>query len=129
MLFDQNTSILTAKNGVAIAFIDAGLPDLTTLYQALPQGMAVHWLDGDQNGIETISQVLAGQQEIDSIHLITHGAPGRIFIGNQTLSQANLSQHQTLLDQITRTLGENGEWYIYGCDVAQGRPSHRRPGD
>jgi hypothetical protein len=118
----------------AIAFVDAGLPDLDTLYHALPQGLQVVWLDAGQNGIETLCQKLALEQKLDAIHLITHGAPGRIFIGNQTLSQSNLDQHQEFLAQIQRTLGDQGEWLIYGCDVAQEQvgqafidslPSHR----
>ncbi|MBP9683554.1 MAG: DUF4347 domain-containing protein [Rhodoferax sp.] len=99
-------------------FIDASLPDLSTLLAGLPSGVEVHLLPEGRDGLKCIADTLLGRSGIEALHLITHGAPGQLHIGNSTLSSANLADYGDELNIISNALVEDGQWLIYGCEVA-----------
>lgn len=77
-------------NSNTVAIIDSNLPDLPTLCAGLPANCAIVWLDERVHGLDDVAQQLSGYASIQTLHLITHGAPGRIFVGNTTLSLESL---------------------------------------
>jgi hypothetical protein len=62
---------------------------------------------------------LAGRK-FKSVHLVSHGSPGMVFLGNAVLSLDNLDQYTNLFRQWSAGLELNGELVIYGCEVAAG---------
>ncbi|MEY4591710.1 MAG: hypothetical protein RIR18_605, partial [Pseudomonadota bacterium] len=101
-----------------LALIDASLPDLHTLLAGLPAQADVVLLSPERDGFTQLEEALAGHHGLAALHLITHGAPGKVFIGNSTLDRASLNNHRATLEAISNALAEDGEWLIYGCDVA-----------
>ncbi|HIK09737.1 MAG TPA: DUF4347 domain-containing protein [Oscillatoriaceae cyanobacterium M33_DOE_052] len=55
-----------------------------------------------------------------SVHIISHGEPGSLQLGNTTLNSQNLSQYTRQLYQWRKALGNSGNLILYGCSVAAG---------
>ncbi|MBD2013333.1 DUF4347 domain-containing protein [Microcoleus sp. FACHB-53] len=103
-----------------IAFIDSGLDDYQSLVAGVASGIEVVVLDSTQDGVEQISRALAQRQRIGSIHIVSHGAPGAIYIGNRELSLETLNQYGSELLSWADWLASDAEVLIYGCEVAKG---------
>ena len=79
----------------ALVFIDSALPDLATLQAGLPHGLEVHLLDPHRDGLQQIAATLENRQGIAALHLITHGAPGKLFLGHTAIGCRDLHGYRT----------------------------------
>ncbi|NCR83082.1 MAG: DUF4347 domain-containing protein, partial [Microcystis aeruginosa K13-10] len=73
-------------------------------------------LSPNQDGIEQISAFLQQNPQITTIHLVSHGAPGCLYLGNCQLNLTNIYDYRQQLQnwaKINRIL-------LYGCQVAAG---------
>src|SRR5688572_4232937 len=77
-----------------IVFIDTAISGyeqlLADLYSDPGRAVETVLLDDGASGIERISQALATQSEIDTIHIVSHGVGGAIELGSATLDSAAL---------------------------------------
>jgi murein tripeptide amidase MpaA len=101
-----------------LVFIDAAVQDHMHLAAGVNPGAEVIVLHPDEDGVTQISLALAGRTHISSIHLVAHGSPGSLQLGNAQLSHETLIQYQAQLQQWRNALGERAELLIYGCRVA-----------
>ena len=97
------------------AFIDAGLENYSQLIEGILPDVRSFLLDPTADGLLQIHRVLQEHPELKTIHIISHGSPGCLYLGNSQLSLDTLGDYQTLLQ----------EWQIdnlllYGCNVAAG---------
>jgi hypothetical protein len=106
--------------GSAIAFIDSQVPDYQSLVAGVKPGTEVVVLDGQKDAIDQITQILALRTNIDSIHIISHGAPGSLQLGDGSLSLDNLETYSEQLQQWGSAFTESADILIYGCNVASG---------
>ncbi|GAA3567052.1 hypothetical protein GCM10022265_16050 [Marinobacter xestospongiae] len=67
-----------------------------------------------------LAQQLNAYQDLNAIHLISHGGEGSLYLGNEQLTSATLDQHATFLHSIRDALADDGDLLLYGCDVASG---------
>ncbi|WP_182867604.1 DUF4347 domain-containing protein [Rhodopirellula sp. JC639] len=75
-------------------------------------------LDGHSDGIDQISRALAQYDDVDAIHLVTHGTAGRLKLGNAWLSLDNLNDHADTIALWGDSLRVGADVLIYGCDLA-----------
>ena len=106
--------------GSAIAFIDSQVPDYQSLVAGVTPGTEVVVLDEHRDAIDQITQILALRTNIDSIHIISHGAPGSLQLGDGSLSLDNLETYSEQLQQWGSAFTESADILIYGCNVASG---------
>lgn len=105
----------------SIAFIDASLPELSTLLSAIPEGSNIVLLNPNSDGMEQIAATLAGRTNVDSIHILTHGHKGSMSIGSATLTLSSMDgEHADELGVIKAALSPDADILIYGCEVAAG---------
>ena len=97
-----------------IIFIDAQVEESQSLISGVIPGAVVVFLDSSQDGIQQITQYL-NQHQIPEIHIISHGAPGCLFLGN---SQLNLDTLEQYTSQLSSWLAHS--ILLYGCHVAAG---------
>lgn len=105
-----------ASNQVAtVVFIDAGVENYQQLVNCAIPTAEVFVLDAAADGIEQISQVLQQHQDAGAVHLVSHGAPGCLYLGNTHLSLDTFNNYATQLQEwdVTNLL-------LYGCNVAAG---------
>ena len=102
-----------------VAFVDRRVDNIDDLVAALPNA-SVYFIDGTQDGISYISETLAqyAPEDVESVHLFTHGQAGALQIGDETLSVDNLTGYADELAAWGQST--TGDILLYGCDVADG---------
>jgi len=98
-----------------IVFLDSQIPDYQNLAQAAVGATQVVILDSARDGIAQITDYLRKNAPVDSIHIVSHGSPATLYLGNTTLGLSNVNNYKEQLR----------EWsvkaiYLYGCNVAAG---------
>ncbi|AFZ23572.1 hypothetical protein Cylst_1281 [Cylindrospermum stagnale PCC 7417] len=102
-----------------LVFIDPRVEDYQSLVAGVLPNTVVNILDVEQDGIQQISQALAFWREIKSIHIVSHGDPGRLYIGNSVLSDENLNRYAGQISGWANALSADAQILLYGCSVAQ----------
>lgn len=103
-----------------IVFIDSRVAGYETLIASLSADSEWHLLDAAQDGLDQMQRVLEGCTGLDSIHIVSHGASGTLYLGSTVLNSINLTNYQSQLQAIGASLTETGDILLYGCNVAQG---------
>ena len=103
-----------------ILFIDSNIKEYQPLIESLSIDSQWYILDSQQNGITQMQSVLANHSNLDSIHIISHGAEGSLTLGNTSLNSTTLSAYTQQLASIGNSLSATGDILLYGCNVAQG---------
>ncbi|OIN06540.1 pentapeptide repeat-containing protein [Oceanisphaera psychrotolerans] len=108
-----------------VIFVDQGVENADTLIQQVLSNSAldssryeVVFLDGLSDGVEQVGQWLSRYQDLNAVHLISHGADGQISLGNTVLEQATLERYGDVLARWGEALSDQGDILIYGCSVA-----------
>jgi Ca2+-binding RTX toxin-like protein len=70
------------------------------------------------SAIEQITNTLANQSDIEAIHILSHGSPGNLNLGSETISNENLPQLGNKIKQWGKALTKNADILLYGCNVA-----------
>jgi hypothetical protein len=103
------------QTATTIVFIDASLSDYQTLQAGIIEGVKSVIISPEQDGIEQISQILQQHPHITTIHILSHGSPGCLYLGN---SQLNLTNIHNYTQQLQQWQPQN--ILLYGCNVAAG---------
>ncbi|MEG4067151.1 DUF4347 domain-containing protein [Microcoleus sp. Pol11C2] len=113
---------LTPLSTKAIAFIDAAVPDPQILIDGVIPETQVIKLESNRNGLEQIAEALQGEQ-FSVIHIIAHGQPGCVQLGNVELSWENLRYRAgncvAAVQAWAQSLTPNAEILLYGCNVGR----------
>lgn len=104
----------------SIVFIDSQITD----YEAIIAGLGpdVDWalLQANQDGLEQIRTVLTSRSQLASVHIISHGSAGQLYLGSTALNVGNLPIYAETLQAIGQSLTDTGDLLLYGCNVADG---------
>ncbi len=80
-------------------------------------------LDSHQDGVQQITTLLHESIGIESVHLVSHGLPGALVLGNVRLGLEMGDRHTNLIQSWARILADI-PLLIYGCNVAAGAVGH-----
>ncbi|MEG3970949.1 DUF4347 domain-containing protein, partial [Microcoleus sp. T2B6] len=108
---------LTAKN---ILIIDSAIEDRQTLLDGVILGTEIVILDAHLDGIIQITQALKEHTDIDSLHIVSHGSPGCLYLGKTQLNLETLENYSRQLQQWRPSFTETATILLYGCNVAAG---------
>ncbi|MGI9424532.1 MAG: tandem-95 repeat protein, partial [Hyphomicrobiaceae bacterium] len=104
-----------------IAFVDQSVENVEQLLAAFDPAIEVIFIDGQSDGIEQIASALGGRQDVDAIHIVSHGQQGALHLGNDVLDASSMQgEHLDELTAIGSSLSEHGDILIYGCDFTGG---------
>ena len=110
--------------GTAYVFIDRNTQDYQYLIDHVEPGYQVILLENDRDGVAQVTEVLQNSREVTEVHLVTHGSPGCLYLGNTRLNLENLDRYADLLKQwrkaFTHQVNQCADLMLYGCRVAQG---------
>ncbi len=113
-----------AERDLEVVIIDAGVADSQKLLSDLKTTRPdqVEWkiisLDADQDGIRDITQTLHGMSGIKAIHILSHGDSQGFQLGSSRLDSSTVPSYLSDLDSWGRSLTEDADLLIYGCDLA-----------
>ncbi|MEG4634314.1 FG-GAP-like repeat-containing protein, partial [Microcoleus sp. AR_TQ3_B6] len=112
-----------------LAFIASDIPDSQTLISGIKKGIETAILDPNRDAIAQITQTIKGKK-YSAIHIICHGAPGHLQLGNTALNIETLPQYTFEIQQWRESLTAEASILLYGCNVAEsleaGSPRHLR---
>jgi hypothetical protein len=105
----------------AIAFIDSGVSCYEALARAIKSSTTVVVLDSQIDRVKQITQALQ-QGNYQEVHLISHGSPGCLDLGNTQLSIDTLEDYTPdLKTWFSNSVSSSScTLLIYGCNVASG---------
>ena len=103
-----------------IVFIDSAVQNAQILVDGIRPGVEVVRLDAGRDGVGQMGEILADRRNVQAIHVISHGAPGRVFLGTGVLSSESVGNYDALLKKIGKSLHNEGDILFYGCNVAEG---------
>nr|RNJ70892.1 MAG: DUF4347 domain-containing protein [Leptolyngbya sp. IPPAS B-1204] len=113
----ENTDL--AAKGFTLVVIDPSITDYTTLAAAVVSEAVAVILDSNRDGVEQISEILQQYPQqyphTTSLHIVSHGAPGCVYLGNSQLSLATIHRYANQLRNwpVSSLL-------LYGCNAAAG---------
>jgi Ca2+-binding RTX toxin-like protein len=104
----------------SLVFVDFRVEDYGTLVSGVAPGTGVVLLSPYRDGIEQITQVLRMSTSVGEIHILSHGSPGSLELGNSTLSLETLADYAPQLKTWSTSFSSSPHLLIYGCQVAAG---------
>src|SRR4028118_2324080 len=107
-----------------LVFIDSNVEDYQSLISGVSPNAEVIILDETLGGIEQITEKLAIEQNIEAIHIISHGSPGSVQLGANTLNSSNIESFAPRLQQWRKALIPGADILLYGCNVAAGHAGY-----
>jgi hypothetical protein len=118
-------SAASEQQSQEIVFVDAGVDNYQQLVDDLlansdsSRNIEVVVLDQDKDGIDEISRLLSDRDNLDAIHIISHGDDGSIELGNTELNADSLQQNNLKIALWANSFTETGDILIYGCNLAE----------
>jgi Ca2+-binding RTX toxin-like protein len=103
-----------------LVFIDRNVPDYHALTAGVLPELATILVNLDTDGIDQITRVLDCHKNLTAIHIVSHGAPGSVRLGNGYLELENIDGYTQRLNAWSKSLAPKAEILLYGCEVAQG---------
>ena len=118
-----NHRISSVPSISTLVFIDAGLEDYQFLRNSVDIDASVFVLHPEVDGVEQITQIISqfkNTQDIQNIHIVSHGEPGKLYLGNTELSLDTLEQYSEDIKNWFDSASEDSVpvLNIYGCNVA-----------
>ncbi|BAY42929.1 FG-GAP repeat-containing protein [Scytonema sp. HK-05] len=105
-----------------IVFIDTSIPDYQTLMSGVEKGTQVILLHPESDGVEQITTALSKRADITTVHIVSHGSPGCLYLGNSCLNLETLEFYVSLLERWfpvkKQHAGFTPSLLLYGCNVA-----------
>ncbi|MDJ0633337.1 MAG: SdrD B-like domain-containing protein, partial [Xenococcaceae cyanobacterium MO_188.B29] len=122
-----NSVSLSHTNQVQhLVFIDSNVSDYAYLAAGVIPGAEVIILEPNQDGIKQITQALNFYSYPVSLHIVSHGSPGCLYLGNSELSLDTLDNYKQDLKTwfsnppLLGGEGQGERLLLYGCNVAAG---------
>ncbi len=108
-----------------IIVIDSNVSHTEMLKTGAVDSAIVHELDGDRDGVVQITELLKSYSWIEQqvvLHIVSHGAPETLYLGNTELSLKTLHRYAQALQSWFPQASESNQnaLYLYGCNVALG---------
>ncbi|MDY6940389.1 MAG: Ig-like domain-containing protein [Cyanobacteriota bacterium] len=111
----QEATLPTGNRSILVA-IDSQVSDVPHLLRGVVAGVRAIVLDPTRDGIEQLVRVLNGER-FEEVHILSHGTPGCLYLGNSQLSLETLDRYRNSLQTgFSQTSG----LFVYGCNVAAG---------
>ncbi len=121
----KNPSVVCTSDRLSsIVIIDPTIPDSQHIAIGIKPDTATYILENKTDAIEQITTILAQHQGIESLHIITHGSPGKIYLGTTELNSSNIENYSQQLQQWRNALTANASIILYGCNVAAEKSGH-----
>ncbi|MEB3830913.1 DUF4347 domain-containing protein, partial [Phormidium sp. CCY1219] len=102
-----------------LVFIDSTVEDADTLIDSLAPNTEAIALDSDRDGIEQIAEAIGNRTGIESMHFISHGAPGTVSLGATELNAETLESYSEQLQSLASNLSDRADILFYGCNVGE----------
>jgi hypothetical protein len=105
-----------------VVFIDARTPDYALLVRDIAaqsnRQIDVVMLTGDRDGLQQITDALAGRENVAALHIIALGSDGVMQLGATAVTTDSLQRDAVQVEAWAKALTAGADILLYGCDVA-----------
>ncbi|WP_323798198.1 DUF4347 domain-containing protein, partial [Nisaea sp.] len=101
-------------------FVDPDVQDCAELLTDVAPSITVVRLAKDGDPLGQIAAALAGERDLSSLHILSHGEPGALLLAGTTVDTALLTQSEGRLRAIREALADDADLVLYGCSVGAG---------
>lgn len=108
-------------NTRSIVIVDASVNQYHYLLADSRDGMEVHILNEQEDGIVQIQSLLQKYHHLSRLFLFCEGAPSRIELGATILDETNLWIYADAIREWRNYFTQDTEILIHGCDLASNR--------
>jgi len=112
----------TKARRTEIAFVDTALAGWETLaagIRASRPDIDIAPLDTASHAVAQMAAWAGDHRGYDAIHILSHGAPGRLYFGGETIDSP------AALAGVAGALKAGGDLLLYGCNLASGEAGRR----
>ena len=103
-----------------ILFVDPAISDLSAVLGALRPGVDAIVLDSARSPARQIAMTLERRNDLTAVHVIAHGAPGRVNFVAGEWSTSTLASEADDLAAVGRALGSDGDLRLWSCNSGAG---------
>ena len=97
---EQNSTLKDVDMSTRHLFvIDSGIANPLEVIRELPIDSEWVMLDAQHDGILQLLDILANHAQLDSLHILSHGAQSSFRLGNTALSGQNIERYADALDR------------------------------
>ena len=123
LLDDPSVPAALAATRHELVFVDAGVAGWQDLVADLGSDarrtLEIVILDATRDGVAQISDTLAQKQDLDAVHVFSHGTDGAVHLGNTWLDAGALAAQESAIASWGDALAPDGDLLLYGCDLAE----------
>ena len=107
-----------------VAIVDPNVDGFEQLVASLESGnnantnITVFVLNPDENGVTQIGEFLSDHQNLDAVHVFSHGDDANLQLGSVQLNENSFDQYAAEIAQWGQALGEDADLLLYGCNLA-----------
>ena len=104
----------------SLVFIDSTVEDIETLTEniSISGATEVIVLDSDRDELLQIGEHLSNYEDLNAVHIVSHGESGQLSFGNATLNSDTLPEYKEVLKDWSLALDGDADLLLYGCDIA-----------
>ncbi|MEM8772430.1 MAG: Ig-like domain-containing protein [Pseudomonadota bacterium] len=118
---DVAYTLENAQTPTEIVFIDGSVSNAQDLLSGISSTAEVYFLDPARDGVEQIAEILAAYDDVDAVHILSHGREGELRLGNTRLNNDTITgEYADDLALIGSALSSTGDIFLYGCNFADG---------
>ncbi len=115
---DEQLNISSGTLVKELVIIGAKVPDRSVLQSAARPGVETVILTHDRDALAQITEILESHSNLDAIHLVSHGEPGVILLGEHRLDKHALKAQPQFLESFNQATRPGADLLLYGCDLA-----------
>ncbi|QCO05578.1 Ig-like domain-containing protein [Azospirillum argentinense] len=104
----------------SVVFVDTSVNDYQTLIKDIAPDAKVVLLDSQQEALGQMANALSGMSGLDSIHVVSHGNEGHLYIAGRAYWADGLANRGQDLQAIGAALKPGGDLLFYACNVGAG---------
>ncbi|MEL6354940.1 MAG: DUF4347 domain-containing protein [Cyanobacteria bacterium J06627_28] len=103
-----------------LVIFDPAVDEAALLIEGVKAGYEVEILSAEQPAIAQISQILRRYRQLDTLHIVSHGRPGALRLGNGWLTLKEIAGSADAVMGWATALAPKAEVLFYGCELAKG---------
>jgi membrane-bound inhibitor of C-type lysozyme len=115
--------VLSEELSTELIIVDAAVDNIAGLLEQIDRSQPgveyqIYVLDGSESGLQQMTDILTLHQEIDAVHILSHGSADGLQLGNEWVTENTLNGNALLLESWTAYLNEGADILLYGCELA-----------
>ena len=79
--------------------------------------VTIYAVNAEQDGLSTISGVLAEHTDVDAVHILSHGSTEGVIFNGSLINANLLASNQDAVSAWGNSLSAQGDILLYGCDT------------